>query len=145
MAEQKEFEIKVVRDHDYRMVVEFDLEKASDLVLDEPEPLGGGEGPNPSRALAAAVGTCLSSSLVFCLSKSRVEVGALETTVRARIERNEAGRWRVAGMQVKIHPDIAEGDRARIQRCLGLFEDFCIVTESVRKGIDVDVEVVGLD
>jgi hypothetical protein len=28
-----------------------------------------------------------------------------------------------------------------VSRCLGLFEDFCIVTESVRQGVRVDVEV----
>jgi hypothetical protein len=32
-------------------------------------------------------------------------------------------------------------DLPRSKTCLEIFEDFCIVTESVRKGIPVDVEV----
>ena len=33
-------------------------------------------------------------------------------------------------------------DPSRAQRCLGLFEDFCVVTASVKQGIPVSVEVV---
>ena len=44
-------------------------------------------------------------------------------------------------MHVKLHPDVAAGDVERMSRCLGLFEDFCIVTQSVRDGVDVQVEV----
>ena len=29
-----------------------------------------------------------------------------------------------------------------MERCLGQFEDFCVVTQSVRQGIPVTVEVV---
>ncbi|NIP81864.1 MAG: hypothetical protein GWM90_22645, partial [Gemmatimonadetes bacterium] len=32
-------------------------------------------------------------------------------------------------------------DQERVHRCLKVFEDFCIVSASVRKGIDIDVEV----
>jgi len=34
-----------------------------------------------------------------------------------------------------------EQDRERMNRCLEIFEDFCLVTQSVRKGIDVQVDV----
>ncbi len=33
-------------------------------------------------------------------------------------------------------------DKDRIGRCLELFEDFCVVTASVRKGVEVEVQVV---
>lgn len=35
----------------------------------------------------------------------------------------------------------AVADAGRLDRCLDLFEDFCIVTQSVRNGFDVEVEV----
>jgi hypothetical protein len=36
----------------------------------------------------------------------------------------------------------AVDDIAHAQRCLAQFEDFCVVTESVRRGIPVRVKVV---
>jgi hypothetical protein len=45
-------------------------------------------------------------------------------------------------MSVTINPVFEEYILGGVGRCLDLFEDFCIVTESVRKGIDVQVKVV---
>jgi hypothetical protein len=41
---------------------------------------------------------------------------------------------------VAIRPEVA-GDRSRLGRCLKLLEDFCVVTDSVRRGLSVAVEV----
>jgi organic hydroperoxide reductase OsmC/OhrA len=65
----------------------------------------------------------------------------MQTTVDASLKRNEAGRLRVKDVRVRIKPVIEESQQARMQRCLELFEDFCVVTQSVRQGIDVDVAV----
>ena len=54
---------------------------------------------------------------------------------------NPEGRVRIAEMSVSIQLDVAEEYRSRMSRCMELFEDFCIVTESVRHGIPVEVNV----
>lgn len=140
-SEQKVFVTKLSRVKDYQLKVEFDLPGMPDLVTDEAEPLGKNAGPNPSRLISAAVGNCLSSSLLFCLSKARVDVDDLKASVETVMRRNEKGRWRIAGLKVKLHPIIRAEDVSRSRRCLEVYEDFCIVTESVRKGIEVKVDV----
>jgi hypothetical protein len=42
---------------------------------------------------------------------------------------------------VRIEPGLAGESSARIERCLDIFEDLCIVTASARSGLDVDVQV----
>lgn len=112
------------------------------LLMDEPAPLGDGTGPNASAVLAAAMGNCLSASLLYCLRRSRVDVVGLRTEVEVTPERNPEGRLRIGAIRVELHPEVAAGAEGRLGRCLELFEDFCVVTESVRGGIDVAVEVV---
>jgi organic hydroperoxide reductase OsmC/OhrA len=70
-----------------------------------------------------------------------VEVAELRTKVEGTIVRNERGRLRIGGLRVRLAPEVTQEQRERMGRCLDLFQDFCIVTESVRTGIAVDVEV----
>lgn len=128
-------------DHGYRFEADFGWPGVASIVLDEMPPLGEGAGPNPSRMLATAVAHCLSASLLFCLRKARVEVSAMETTAQATLARNEHGRLRVTRLDVRLNPTVAQADRARVPRCLEIFEDYCVVTESVRGGIEVGVDV----
>jgi len=125
----------------YALKVEFDVEGVPELVVDEMKPIGESAGPNPTRLLSAAVGHCLSSSLLFCLHKAKVNVKNLETTVRADTERNEEGRLRVRSLGVHLRLEVNEDDKSRISSCLSIFENYCTVTQSVRKGIAVKVTI----
>jgi len=140
-SEEKVFTTRLERVKDYQFKVKFDSPAIPELVTDESEPLGKNAGPNPSRLLSAAIANCLSSSLIFCLSKSRIPVSDLKASVETVTRRNEKGRLRIAALKVKLQPVIAEDDVPKSKRCLEIFEDFCIVTQSVRKGIEVSVDV----
>jgi uncharacterized OsmC-like protein len=135
------FALNLTLQRGYAFTVDFGLDGVPDLTLDEPVPLGEGRGPNAARLIAAAVGNCLAASLAFCLRRSRIHVRQLRATVEGSFARNERGRLRIGEMRVKLAPDVAPEDRDRMGRCLELYEDFCIVTESVRNGFPVTVEV----
>jgi len=125
----------------YQFNVEFDVEYLPNLLLDETKPDGEGSGPNPPRLLAAAVGHCMSSSLIYCLKKARIPIRDIETTVKTSLFRNEHGNLRIRSIDVQISLKVNEEDELRVQRCLTLFEDYCTVTQSIRKGIEVNVHV----
>lgn len=133
-----EFSLNLTRQKDYLFNVQFDLAGVPDLQLDEPAPLGAGEGPNASRLIAAAVANCLSASLLFCLGKFKQDPGNVTAKVTGEMVRNERGRIRIGGLRVNIRLDRSV---ERLEHCLKQFEDFCVVTESVRSGIPVSVRV----
>lgn len=125
----------------YEFKVRFDKPGLADLSVDELAPLGSERGPNPSRLLATAVAHCLSASLLFCASKAKVPPGHIRATVRTDVVRNERGRLRIGALAVTLDVQGVGAEEARFLRCTDLFEDFCVVTDSIRRGIPVTVSV----
>lgn len=142
MAHTSDYHVTLHFAGGYEFVAEFpDIAGTPKLLLDEPPPLGEAAGPNAAAALAAAVGNCLSASLLYCLRKVRMEPTDLQADVVAHIGRNETGHVRVTRIDVTLKPSLIDMDHDRFERCNRLFEDFCTVTESVRRGIPVTVSV----
>lgn len=124
---------------DYKFEVDFG--DFGQLITDEPPPLGEGAGPNPARLLAAAVTNCLGASLLFAIRKFKGEIQTLTAEVQGHLERID-GRWRIPEMHVRIQLPEGIESLPHLDRALSQFEDFCIVTQSVRRGIQIHTTVV---
>lgn len=144
MAEHLSFDLELEQLSGYEFKVKFsDAPGVAELLLDEPAPLGGGKGPNAARLIGAAVANCLSASLLFCLAgKFKQPLGPLRTRVHGELVRNDKGRVRIGRIEVTIRMAEDAATLQHVDRCLAQFEDFCVVTESVRAGIPVHVRVV---
>jgi organic hydroperoxide reductase OsmC/OhrA len=143
MSESVAFDLELEQLGGYEFKVKFDNAAFAELLLDEPAPLGGDKGPNASRLIGAAVANCLSASLMFCLAgKFKQQVGPLHTRVHGELVRNPQNRLRIGRLDVTIQLSESAADVRHLDRCLAQFEDFCVVTESVRHGIPVGVRVV---
>ena len=145
MTAQQQFTIHLEQQRGYEFKVRFDVEQADELLMDEPSPLGEDQGPNASRLVAAAAANCLSASLMFCLAKKDVPAGSIRTAATCTMARNDGNRMRIGRVDVRITAGEKLLDSKRKERCLELFEDFCVVTASLRQGFDVGVEVVNTD
>ena len=132
--------VRLTQRQDYQFDVDFGGGRPA-LLADEPAPLGSGQGPSPVQLLAAAVGNCLSDSLLFALRKFKNAPGTLVTRAQATLGRNEAGRLRVQHIAVTLELPEALADYQQPERLLAQFEHFCVVTGSVRDGIPVEVSV----
>ncbi|MEM2943628.1 MAG: OsmC family protein [Methanomassiliicoccales archaeon] len=136
--DEGEFEVCIELIDDYKFRATFCSPKIQDLVLDEPKPLGSGEYPNAGKLLAAAIGNCLCASLAFCLRKAKAEVKSLTGRVYTTMERNAKGRLRLTRIRVEIIPEVDSFEK--LKHCADIFEDFCIVTQSVKNGIPIEVK-----
>lgn len=108
---------------------------------DEPPPLGQGHGPTPVQLLAAAVGNCLSDSLLFALRKFKQQPEPIQTTVTADVGRNADGRTRVLSLDVTLTLGVPAAQLEHLDRVLATFEAYCTVTQSVAAAIPVALQV----
>lgn len=141
MSEEGRFTIQLRQLEGFQIRAEFDWKKAPDLLMDEPPPLGESSGPNASRLLAAAAADCLSASLLYCVFKEEPPAGCLRAEASCIMIRNEKKRLRIGGMEVTLIVGDAVTSAPRFARCKDLFEDFCVVSASIRQGIPIKVRV----
>ncbi|MBL8349666.1 MAG: OsmC family protein [Burkholderiaceae bacterium] len=132
--------VRLTQVQDYQFDMDFGTPGPA-LRADEPPPLGQGAGPSPTQLLAAAVGNCLSASLLFALRKFKQASGQLSCTVQAEVGRNAEGRLRVLGLTARLTLGVPAATIERLDRVLGGFEAYCTVTQSVSPAIPVTVEV----
>ena len=139
---EQDIRITLQQQEDYRFQAHFEGTEIDPLATDERPPLGSGAGPDPSRLLGTAVANCLAASLLFALRKFGNDPGRMQATCSVAPERNAQGRWRIPRIDVELQLGVAWESLKHADRALSQFEDFCVVTQSVRGGIDVRVRVV---
>ena len=137
MSDATPIRVTLEQEDDYAFRIHFEDTALDSLLGDEASPLGKDRGPNPARLLLASIANCLVASLLFAMRKQRNQPGKLRAEITAIPLRNAEGRWRIP--QAFVELQLPEGNEhyQNLDRVLEQFEQFCIVTQSVRQGIDV--------
>ena len=133
-------QVTLVQQQDYRFDIHFGGEVPV-LTGDEPPPLGTGQGPSPVQLLCAAVGNCLSDSLLFALRKFKQAPEPIRCEITAEVGRNPEGRMRVLSMAARLTLGVPATSLVHLDRVLDQFEAYCTVTQSVGQGIPIAIEV----
>lgn len=139
---ENQVQIKLVQQVDFRFAAHFDDAAMPVLMTDEPAPLGSGLGPNPEQLLGTAVANCLAASLLFAMRKFKNDPSPLQAVATVTPVRNEQKRMRIGSIAVDLQLGVAASTVVSLDRILAQFEDFCVVTQSVRSAIPVTVRVM---
>jgi uncharacterized OsmC-like protein len=138
IMDEKHFTLKLKRIERY--LFQLDFGEFGNILADEPEPLGGGEGPSPSAMLAASVANCLSASLIYALSRKKEDPGEMTAEITGTTAR--VGKFlRITKIKVALKLGVAKDELSSLPDALKMFENYCTVTQSVRAGVEVDVEI----
>lgn len=150
MVHEENTKVRIQLDKNLIFKSILDFEKTKEIVIDET--LDKSEslmGPDAATLLGMAVISCLSASFIFCLNKRDLTVDDLEAYADISFFKTEKGYQRIENIDVKITPKSKDPDVIkRIKQCTRemrsgdmFFEETCIITPSVREGIDINVDV----
>ncbi len=99
-------------------------------------------GPNPSKLLALSVLGCMAASFAFCLQKKNFSLPHFDGKAVITSNRNEKGFWRVKKIDIILNPEIKNPEMLkRVDQCKKFFEQFCIISESIREGIEINTTI----
>ena len=106
--------------------------------------LGGSGGlANPEEILMTALAACFLNTWAIFLKK--LAVGYAEPTLRASCEvaSDPAGGFRIhkASLRVRVPATLLAGQRAQVEKTVGLAEKYCLVSKVVRGAVPLDVAI----
>nr|MDO8086065.1 OsmC family protein [Candidatus Sigynarchaeum springense] len=119
------------------------------LQLDEPEDFHGTDtGPSSAEYLGTAIGGCLGTSFAYCAQHVDLKIKAIKVTVDVELHHDDgdgSGKkcpLRITGIDANIAVTLQDAEDADVlDLCIESFKKYCVVTQSVMKGIPVDVEI----
>jgi uncharacterized OsmC-like protein len=141
--QQRDFAVTLRHESGYRFTSQAseDARKHGDVFAsDEPDPVGEASAPATPALLGAAVGHCLSASLLETMRHAHLPVEDLQTEVNSVVALGPEGLPWIHHVDVVLRPVLRE-PAARSRRCEEVFERHCTVTSSVRQGVDIRVRV----
>jgi Ohr subfamily peroxiredoxin len=111
-----------------------------DLKLDFPPELGGkGEGTNPEQLFAAGYSACFASAVKAVAGKQKVDTGAITTTARVTIGKNDNGEG--FALAVKLEVNLAALSKEEAQKLVTEAHKICPYSNATRNNIAVEITV----
>ena len=143
MSNEKKINVGLALQEEMIFKCDLGSTKMNDLYIDERHVKGVDKiGPDPARLLGLAVLGCLEASFEFCMQKKNFKLNELRGKAEVLMKKNEKGFWRVKKINIEINPTIENPEmRKRADQCKKMFEQYCIVTQSVREGIEINVNL----
>ncbi|TFG15798.1 MAG: OsmC family peroxiredoxin [Promethearchaeota archaeon] len=150
MVHEENTIVNLTLEKDLIFKVNLGYEKLKELFIDETfDERSKVWGPDAAQLLAMAMLACLNASFLFCLHKRNLTVDDLDAQAEISFKKNEKGYIRVKKIDVRIIPKTSDpATLKRIEQCMKkikddkmFFEESCIITASVREGIEVAVNI----
>ncbi len=143
---EKSFKINISIEWLKDLVFKLNFQNSSlpELYIDETHDMKSPEaiGPDPARLLLSAVMGCLNASFAFCLKKAHIPLKKMNALGELTLKYNADGFLRISRMDIELIPEIEiKKGIPRMEKCMKIFHNYCTITESVRKGIPVDVKI----
>lgn len=124
-------------------VFEITVDDFPKFYMDELQPVGEDSAPNPADYLLVSVGGCIASSFLYSALKFSIPLKKLQVKVRGEYVRKN-NRIRVGKINVELHIDldVEKTSYEDLELCVNAFRKYCIISESVKEGIPMDISLV---
>lgn len=124
------------------------IKEFPEFVMDEPPEFHGNDrGPSSAEFLLTSIAGCQGTSFQFCLQKFNIEVEEMVVNVESEMhhvwyDEYEREILNITNISVTIDVKLKNPeDEENLLECFNLFQKFCVVSTSIRRGIPIDVQL----
>lgn len=134
--------LKITLDYSEKLHFTASARNFEDIHVDEPESFHGSNlGPSSVEYILIGIGGCLGSSLIYCLQKKKVQVDELSLIVEGIIKHvGPKMHLKLIEINVEINFKAKKTFSQEVENCLNVFQDYCVVTNSLLNGIPINVK-----
>jgi uncharacterized OsmC-like protein len=119
-----------------------------EFIMDEPKEFHGNDkGPSAGEFLLVSIAGCQGVSFKFCLQKFGIETEYMIVHVESKMSHvwhEEFDREILNIVHINVLIDVKlkdPEDQEDLLECFNVFQKYCVVTTSIRRGIPVDVKL----
>jgi uncharacterized OsmC-like protein len=115
-----------------------------EVIIDEPESFHGeDQGPSPIEYFLIGTGSCIASSLIFCLNKNNVKFSNYEVLVDGKLKHKGPKmllKLEKILIQIKFKID-DDNSRTKVEYCKSIFQSHCPLSDSIMHGIPIELQI----
>jgi len=116
----------------------------NNIIIDEPESFHGrDQGPSPIEYFLIGVGSCIASSLIFCLNKNNVRFSDYEVVIEGMLKHiGPKLLLKLVKIVIQIKFNIKdEESRNKVEHCKTIFQSHCPLSDSIMQGIPIEFQI----
>jgi putative redox protein len=116
----------------------------NDVIIDEPESFhGDDQGPSPIEYFLIGTGSCIASSLIFCLNKNNVKFSNYEAIVEGKLKHiGPKLLLKLVKISIQIKFNIDDlTSKEKAEYCKSIFQNHCPLSDSIMHGIPIELHI----
>ena len=116
------------------------------FLIDEPLSFKGSDrGPSPVEYILIGIGGCLGMSFIHCTKKNDIKINKLNILVDGKMTHSSpSNQLQLVSVSVELNVvqfEEKEKEKKNLEKCIDSYRQYCIVSNSLIKGLPIDVKV----
>lgn len=115
-----------------------------EVIIDEPESFhGDDQGPSPIEYFLIGTGSCIASSLIYCLNKHNVKFSNYKAIVEGKLKhKGPKLLLKLVKISIQIKFDLDNQiSKDKAEYCKSIFQSHCPLSDSIMHGVPIELQI----
>lgn len=143
MAISSDVKVEIEKLQNTDLKIKFNSKSMEDIIIKRSGILKNQKGAEARQLMAASLGECMCSTLIFLLEWVRIDLETFNATIHVHTGKDEDNRRCVTGINliINLQTQLDQENVKKIKRVKKLFEKGCLISRSLSRGINITYSI----